>query len=263
MIVGVDWGGSLTKIVTPNKIEVFPSDIIGYRKMKVTNELRKYDFIFEYQGRKGLAGTLARDERTDLDRNRRGDSKLHDDALIRLLIALHQFGGKNVKLVVGQPISKHSEKHKIRAKLLGTHAITVNNTTKEITIQDVVVGVEGGSAIFSSPMKEKVHLIDIGSGTINFATIKNGRFINSQSDTIPKGIENVEDDYQAIADNIENMAIDLGWGNNRYLLGGGANLLEDYLNYPLLNPVFNGKKYGPELANTIGFYKVGELLWAK
>jgi plasmid segregation protein ParM len=264
MIVGVDWGGSLTKIATPYKIEMFPSDIIAYRKMKVTNELRKYDYTFEYNGRKGFAGTLARDERTDLDRNRRGDSKLHDDTLIRLLIALHQFGDTNVKVVVGQPINKHSdEKERIKQKIIGAHQLTVKNQTKTIHIQDVAVGVEGGSSLIGH--QGKVHLIDVGSGTINFATTNNGRFINSESDTISRGIENIDYGLEAIAENIQNVMIDLGWKEHEptYLSGGGAHLLIDYLHYPVMNPTLKGRIYGPEVANVIGFYKIGEMLWAK
>lgn len=266
MIVGGDWGNDHVKLCTPNGVQKFPSDIISYRDIKVENDLRIYDFIFEYGNRKGLAGTLARDEKNDLDRSRRGDTKLHEDALIRILIAIHQFTDTRIKLVVGQPIKQHSrDKERIKDMLLGTHRITVNGLEKTITIEDVLVAVEGGSALFSNPKRGKVHLIDIGSGTINFATSKNNRFINSESDTIPKGIENLDHNYEAIAQNIQNVAIDLGWKENEptYLVGGGAPLLKEYLPYPVFNPMFDGKLYPPEVANAIGFYKIGEQVWQK
>jgi plasmid segregation protein ParM len=258
MIVGFDWGNAYTKICTPNSVYSYPSDIIPYRKIKVSNALREHDYIFEYKGRKGIAGTLARDERTPLDRTRKGDTKLHEDALIRLLIGLPE---QPIKLVVGQPINRHSEdKERIIRMVKGTHYITVNGQLKRVEIIDVVVGVEGGSAYLSNPQK-RMHLIDIGSGTINFATIRDGRFINSQSTTIAQGLENTEQDYQSIAANIENIVLDLGWKDSIYAMGGGANVIP--LPYPKFNPIFKGRVYNPEFANCIGYYKIGEKLWGK
>ncbi|WP_010099512.1 ParM/StbA family protein [Ornithinibacillus scapharcae] len=261
MIVGFDWGNAYTKICTPHNVISYPSDIIPYRKIKVSNSLREHDFIFDYRGRKGIAGTLAREERTILDRTRKGDTKLHEDALIRLLIGLHQLPDKHFQIVVGQPINRHSEdKEQIISMAKGVHAITVNGSRKEIIVKDVVVGVEGGSAYLSNPSKH-IHLIDIGSGTINFATVKDGRFINSQSTTIAQGLENTEQDYESIAVNIKNIVLDLDWKDSIYVMGGGAHLIP--LPYPRFSPIYNNRIYGPELANAIGYYKIGEKLWAK
>jgi plasmid segregation protein ParM len=260
MIVGFDWGNKNIKICTPYNVYMYPSDIIPYRKIKVSNALREHDYIFEYNGRKGIAGTLARDEKTALDRARKGDTKLHEDALIRLLIGLHQLPDKHFQVVVGQPINRHSEdKTKIINMVQGVHVVTVNGIKKEIIIKDVAVGVEGGSAALSNPHKE-LHLIDIGSGTINFATVKRGRFINSQSTTISQGLENTEQDYQSIAANIENIVIDLGW-KSAYVMGGGANVIK--LPYPIFTPIYQGRAYSPEYANCIGYYKIGEQLWSR
>ena len=139
----------------------------------------------------------------------------------------------------------------------GVHRITVNGTRKEIIIKDVVVGVEGGSAALSNPIAK--HLIDIGSGTINFATVKNGRFINSQSTTIPKGLENAE--LEGLAENIQNIVLDLDWKDSIYVMGGGAHKVK--LPYPVFTPLFQGRAYGPEFANAIGYYKIGEKLWLR
>jgi len=254
MIIGADWGNYETAICTPTALEVFPSDIIPYRVLKVENDLRKYDFIFEYGDRKGLAGTLAKDERNSLHRGRRGDSKLHEDALIRLLIGLHQFATNNVNVVVGQPISKHSrDKARIKDMLEGSHTITVNGIQKTIRIREVAVAAEGAGAYFAHPMPGIVHFIDIGSGTINFATMKNGRFINESSDTVPKGLENLDHNYEAIAESIRNVMIDLEWKDNVYLLGGGAEIMQPYLGFRVVDQ--------PDTANARGFYRIGDSLW--
>ncbi len=270
MIVGYDWGGYNSKLCAPDIIENFPSDIIPDR-IKVENDLRKYDFIVEYKGVTRLAGQLARDERTSLDRNRRGDSKFHKDALIRLLIGLHQFVPENrVKVVVGQPISRHrEEKELIKDMLVADHTITVNDVTKTITIEDAAVAAEGASAWYANPTPGIARFIDVGSGTINLGTVKNKRFISNQSGTLTKGIESSNYTYEELTETIRNVAVDeLEWNYNDpvYLVGGGAKLLIDYVQHifqysRLFNPLFQNKTYPPDLANAIAFYEIGELLW--
>ncbi|SET69486.1 plasmid segregation protein ParM [Oceanobacillus limi] len=268
MIVGIDWGNYRTKICTDTTVESFPSDILPYRTQKVTNSMRKYDFIFEYNGRRGIAGELAHDERTLLDRNKRGDTKLHEDALIRALLALSTLSlTEPVRLVVGQPIARHNaDKDDIRRMLIGTHEITVNNVKRRIIVDDVAVGVEGGSAALAGlPSKSKSYYIDIGSGTINFASVSSGRFINAESDTVSRGMENIAGGNESIAESIRNITIDLGWSPNAsvQLIGGGAEELSEYLGYPPLYSIYNGKTYPPEFANVIGYYRIGERLWRK
>lgn len=258
MIIGVDWGNAYTKVCTPYNVTKFPSMIIPYRPINVENELRKNDFIFEYNGRRGLAGTIAMDEQTELDRNRMGDTKLHEDALIRLLIALHQYGNGELKVVVGQPIRTHqTDKNKIIEMIKGNHVITINGDTKEINVKDCIVGVEGGGAILSNYMGKHIHVVDIGSGTINFATMSSGRFINSQSTTIVKRLDSTA--YE-IKRSIQNTAIELGWKKEFYVTGGGAYELKEF---PSFSGTFGGRVYPPEYSNVIGFYKLGEVVYGK
>lgn len=265
MIVGYDWGNYMAKLCTPSIIKTFHSNIINWQDNWIDFVPGNNDFIFEYQGRKGITGQIAFDEKTEIDTNKKGDTKLHEDALIRLLVGLHQFADSEVKVVVGQPINQHKrDKESLINMLIGKHKITVNGITKTIWIKDAAIGVEGGTAILANLKPGIIHLIDIGSGTINMATIKNGRFINTQSDTIPKGLENLKRDPNSIVTNIKNYTDDLGWLDDEpvYLLGGGAHALKDYTHYPLFMPILHGQSHDPVVANAIGFYKLGENLWS-
>lgn len=264
MIIGADWGNYSTNICTPYRVETYPSNIIAWEDEWLDFTPSKYDFIFEFNGRKGIAGQIAFDEATDIDTNKKGDTKFHEDALIRLLVGLHKFTEGSVKVVVGQPIKHHKrDKEMIKEMLIGKHKITVNDETKTIHINDAIVGVEGGSAFLSQPKKGTVHFIDAGSGTINLATVKNGRFINSQSDTISKGMENLKRNPKSIIENIKNITKDLGWLEHEsvYLLGGGSHVLKQYTDYELLQPVFNHQLQDPVVANAIGFFRLGERTW--
>lgn len=273
IIVSVDGGNSGTKTVTPFNVYKYPSNIIGYNTFNVDVKLRdKQDFIFEYADRKGLAGQIAQDESTSMHITRKGESKLHEDALIRVLIALHQFVEDNhVKLIVGQPIIMHKkDKERMQDMFEGSHTITVNDVTRTIHIDEVRVGVEGGSAFYSNVTNELVHLIDIGSGTLNFATYLNKRLVNNKSTSTPLGIENFRGSLEELASTIKSWAINLNWGENERVLihGGGAvplyPLLQcEFNNIQVLSPVYNGIEYTPEFANVIGFYRMGEKLWGK
>ena len=87
---------------------------------------------------------------------------------------------------------KESEKKKIQDMLLGTHEFIVNNRKQIIHIKNVGIAAEGCGAFWSSPVSGEVHIIDIGSGTVNLATIHNKRVINNSSQTLNFGIETVE-----------------------------------------------------------------------
>lgn len=268
MIIGYDWGNNCVKICTPYDVYSFPSNIIAWQEEWVDFTPGGNDFIFEYKGRKGIIGDIARDESTEIDMTKKGDTKLHEDALIRLLVGLHRYADEEeVKVVVGQPINQHQrDKEALIDLVKRTHTITVNGVEKDIAITDVLVGIEGGTAVLANPSRGTVHLIDVGSGTINLATVKEGRFLNSQSGTIPKGIENIRRDPETIVTNVVNYTRDnLGWkdGDPTYLLGGGAHILREYVDYPLFIPFLNGTSYDPVMANSIGFYKLGEGVWQK
>jgi plasmid segregation protein ParM len=189
-LIAVDPGGYGTKYMTHDKLGRFDSIMGEYRERRLEQSFGPDDMVVEYQGNKFFAGTLARYE-SEYAGSLLSDSKAHEEAKLRVLMAIHRvITSDHVKLITSQPIVKHieSEKRKIRDMLLGRHVITVNGEKKQFYVDEVNVGAEGGVAFWSHPIEGKDRILDIGSGTVNGATLDNRRYIDRESDTISLGM---------------------------------------------------------------------------
>jgi plasmid segregation protein ParM len=201
LIIGIDAGNNEVKACGPSGVDKFPSDIGEYRDRRLKQQHSPDDMVWEYNGKKGFAGTLARYE-SEYNGKMMGSTKAHEDTLLRVLLALHRQDDEVFHLVVGQPIESHTEvqKAKIITMLTGAHRITVNGRAKTLHIADVKVAAEGGASYWSCPVPGVVHQLDIGSGTINWATLIDGRYIDKDSFTMGFGANNTKTyDLEAMA----------------------------------------------------------------
>ena len=105
-IVGIDPGNEEVKYASRFGIVKFKSAIGEYRNRHIESSHGNDDMIFEFNGRKGFAGTLALAE-SEFGGSLMVDSKAHEDTKIRVLLALHHLPGTTYQIVVGQPIKKH------------------------------------------------------------------------------------------------------------------------------------------------------------
>lgn len=269
MILGIDAGNEDTKVCGPFGISKFASAIGPYRERNLRQTFGEDDMEFEYEGRKGFAGTLVKFE-CDWVNTRKGDSKAHFEAKLRVLLAIHRYGDdKEYDIVVGQPISTHSpeQKQAIKKMLLGDHELTVNGSKKAFTIRQVEVAAEGGSASLADPKKGLVRIIDIGSGTVNFATLYDMRYVDRDSFTVSVGMATARNkNYADMAQGIANEALQR-WKDSDYirLVGGGAEVLYPYLkeyfpNCEVLTPKIQSAEMiqmvHPVYANAVGFYQI-------
>lgn len=273
-IIGVDGGNDRVKIFGERGPIKFISSIGEYRDRKLEQTFGDEDMEFEYNGRKGFAGTLARYE-SEFCGNIMGDTKAHEDLLIRVLLGIHRYSENNkFKIVVGQTIGRHTEteKDKIKGMLNGKHTITVNDITKTIEILDTQVAAEGGAAFWSSPQIGVVRILDFGSGTVNAATLNNAKYIDKDSFTLTVGMNTtVSKDMDALARYVATECLKK-WSadDNIFLVGGAANTML----IPLSNYFFNTKilypgslidpsvkRYHPIYANAIGFYNIGRRIY--
>jgi plasmid segregation protein ParM len=272
MIVSVDAGNSEVKTVSAHGVDRFPSAIGEYRERNIKEKHGKDDIIYEYEGRKGFAGTLALYE-SEYGGAIMGESKAHLDAKLRVLIALHRLGASNVyNLVVNQPISKHddTEKAAIRAMLIGEHKITVNNIERTFRINDVVIAAEGGAAFLAEPRAGIVRVIDVGGGTVNCATFNNKRFIDRDSFTLPFGLNTVKNaDPNELVRGVVTQT-SKKWNPNDliYVVGGAATVLTTifqayYPNARKITPMFKGERLDAIFANAVGSYAIGSAVYAK
>jgi plasmid segregation protein ParM len=270
-IVGVDWGNNEVDVSSSQGLDQFSSSIGEYRERNIKEVHGKDDIVFEYQGRKGFAGTLALAE-SEFSGSLMGDSKAHEDAKLRTLIALYrQCKMENeFKIVVGQPISKHTEDEKKRIKkmLIGTHDITINGNRKIFTIKSVEIAAEGGAAFWAKPKDGLVRIIDVGSGTVNCASFIQKRFIDKDSFTLTYGMNTVKtNDVSEMARGIATQT-SKKWNKNDFIwiVGGAAEILTPYIKnfYPnaqTMYPTFQGREVHPVFANAIGFFNIGTAIY--
>lgn len=260
MIVGLDIGRSSVKLYDGERVLNFPSVVGEWRERKLKSSFSKNDLEIEFQGECYFVGTLAENE-SEFSRSMMTDNKCHDDTLILALTALHQANINACRVITGLPIKSHDTVNKAHLKSLlqGRHEITVNGESKDIIIKSVDVAAEGGAAFWSNPRPGKIRLIDGGSKTINFVTMKDKKYVDRDSGTLDFGFETNKsvNDKQLVA----RIAGELGkkWSSNDVILtaGGKADVLADHLQTYFSNV---GSIQDALYANAIGYYNIGNII---
>jgi plasmid segregation protein ParM len=145
--------------------------------------------------------------------------------------------------------------------LEGTHELVVNGVRKRVGIRKVNIASEGAAAFFTTNQEDLVRIIDIGSGTVNCATVIDGQFIDLESFTLEYGAEQGE--INAIAQALSSRLKGIWHQNERiHVVGGSAEQLVHemesefpcaFVHYPFQND--------PKFANAIGFHVIGEALY--
>lgn len=249
-LLSVDAGNFDTKVVHARGYDKFFSQIGEWRKRKATdahsNQDMDFHIINKYDDIKGFAGPLASLE-SEYGGTTFGVSKNHQDARIRILLAIHRnLIEPNINLVVGQPYASHTdeEKAEIIDSLVGEHTVTVNKKIKKFNINNVLVGIEGAMAFWSNPIEGAVNVIDVGSGTINCIHFVNKRIVDRKCKTLSFGSETNSSgvNYEGMANAIFKQ-MSSHWNKNDVTLvcGGSATkmvepLTKYYSNAQLLSP---------------------------
>jgi len=269
MILGIDAGSKNGKVATREGVFAFDSCVGDGRERRLETD---YPDMMQgvYQGKPFFAGVLAEKE-SYYPRRSMGLSKAHEDMKLRVLIALHRYSNEYENdLIVGQPIKMHlpDEKKKIVGLLEGEHTLILNGLQKTFRIRYVQVAAEGAGAFWCSPEEHrKVRIIDIGSGTVNIATIEGGFFIDRESDTLEFGAESHGSNIEAMTGGILSAMRKLcRKGDVIHIVGGVADIVHPLvsLEYPhakVIRPFIGNKGVHPCYANAVGFYRLGELMY--
>jgi len=262
--IAADCGRDLTKALSMGgKVDPFPSWVGTARTRKLENPLIPTDNILQTDFGTFFVGTLAvesEDRRRLMVREKvHRDTKIFVLTLIsRLLAAQHA----RITLTLGVPINQANKdvKQALEELLLGSYALTLNGVQKRFTIDRLQLVHEGAAAsrILFPNAPGTQRLIDIGSRTVNFATIVNGRYRDLESDTLDYGAETIESG-PALANRIIG---DLSryWGtfqDDTYALGGG--ILKDGVSATLKEAL--PKLHIPEdprFLNVRAFFEIGE-----
>lgn len=266
LILGVDAGNYNAKTVGPYGLDTYRTAICDWFERNFTEFYGADDMEFEINGRKGFAGSIAAVEDQFGGLSMFGESKAHEDTLIRVLLAIYRYqtkydcAGRPIALVTGQPIIAHkpSEKAKLQALLKGTHDVKVNGKHRSITIEEVGVAAEGTAAIWTKPTNGLVRIIDVGSGTVNCATLSEMRVVNTASSTFNFGMETVDDkyDYATNARGIIRATTALKWrrSDDVRICGQIASELLPHLRTHYMNA--QTLCDSPLYANAIGYYEI-------
>lgn len=268
LLVGLDAGNYEVKISGPLGHRKFRSALGEWRDRRLRQSHGSDDIEWAYNGKRGFAGTLALYE-SEFVGSMLGDSKAHEDALLRTLIALHLYGAVEYQIVTGTPIDRHTddEKRKIIDQAKGKHEITVNGDTRVLYIRDVRVAPEGGAAYWSDPTPGLVRLVDVGSGTVNLATLIDGRYVDRDSQTLRVGTESTKSrDLSALARAIVTHTSGKWDATDRIRIAGGAaeairpHIQGYYVDSQVLKPLGS---LSSSFANSCGFYAIAQRVFGK
>lgn len=273
MLMAIDSGNWEVKCVWENGYGSFNSCLGEGRQRNLKSEYPD-EMIVTYKNQLMFAGSLAEYE-SAYPRRSFGITKAHEDGRLRTLIAICRFGKGNVfDIVVGQPIRKHteSEKNLIINMLKGEHKIELNGVKKEFEIRNVTVTPEGAAIYWTfQEHSDLVRIVDIGSGTINIATIRDGFFVDKESTTLPFGTEVNKIDNTTISHAINSALNSICDRDDEIYVAGGKSVeLIDYIksqyhNCKLHHPYteVNGKieKLHPKFATAVGLYNLGRVIY--
>lgn len=280
LLLGVDAGNFMAKTAGPYGLDSYRTAICDWFQQDFVESFGSDDMEFEIDGKKGYAGSIAVYEDVFGGSGMYGDSKAHRDTKIRVLLAIHRYidrycpGLDAVSIVTGQPITSHNdaEKQKLQNMLQGGHEFTVNGKKQYIYIEEVGIAAEGSGAFWSNSRTGKVRIIDVGSGTVNVATIIDKKIINNASETFNFGVETVNQGLESVANGIIRATTKLRWERNDsvHVCGGVASdalpfIQNHYPSAQIVQPLLqmdNGVEIAsPVFANAIGFYELAKLIY--
>lgn len=174
MILGVDLGNWNVKT---SEGDIFPS-----RYTVIENILGATGDVLEHEGIKYYI------KEGKLENNY--DKANKETNIILFLYSLAIQNKSYFKVVVGLPVLAYkNSKDKFRDKLLENkiYKLNLNGKEKTIVIEDIIVFPEGAGAYFNIQNRAKnAVIIDIGGGTTNIVSFKNGKL--DKCTTIAKGM---------------------------------------------------------------------------
>lgn len=278
LILGVDGGSFEGKVVGPHGAISFKSNVAPMPTIKVSEIHGDDDMVFEIDGKKGLAGTIAKNESRFGSSNMYGTTKAHDDTKKRVLLGIFRYLNKykiddvdNISIVTGQPIEGHDNEAKqiIKDMLIDDHKVVVNGKERILRIKEVGVAPEGTGGFWGSSQEHATcNLLDFGSGTVNAVHFSEFRHINVRSDTFNYGTETKNMTLEDVAYGAIRESTELGWKKDSIVLvcGGSAgkiitHISQHYENAQILIPTLvmekgNAQMLEPKFANAVGFFNI-------
>lgn len=231
-VIAGDCGRNGFKGVSESQRIYFPTARGRYRELRNGYLFGPQDMDVEYAGNRYFVGRVAAEEARD-GASLMISRKAHFDTKLYTLTGIHRLVNDlaRVFLVTGVPISLHYDQHKndMKKLLLGAHELIVNGVHKHFTIERVEVAAEGATAAWwiGNGRKDRFHVVDVGSRTVNYTTMVGGRWLDRDSDSFDYGFEtfggNEEEFARCLVSDLSKWLQPLG---PIVLIGGKGSLVE-------------------------------------
>lgn len=262
LILGIDAGNYEGKTAGLYGVDAWYTNISASKERRVLETFGEDDMEFVVNGRKGIAGTIAKYETRFNSKGIYGASKAHWYTEVRVLLSIYRYAVKygirpdNVSIVVGQPYVGHTDalKAELKSMLQRSHAITVNGDSMTINIEEVGVAPEGVGAFWGSDKQcTTCKVVDVGSGTVNAISFEDYRVTNYNSNTLNYGTE-VITEMDELAIGIIQDTTALGWSSADRIIvcGGSASEMLPHIQSHYSKAVLLSTQ--PKFANAVGFY---------
>jgi len=270
--IGIDTGRKLTKVAGENVL-IFPSVVGTARRLKLENEA---DYDIKIDGKHYFVGWLA-DEAYDR-REMASESKIHDETRVLFLTALSLMLNSEEPLLItsGLPVSQYSPETKIlyNGLVQGRHQIEMKGMRINANIDLIHVLPEGAGAWWDAVLSESgrisdhslmrqpvTRILDLGSRTINYLTLIEGRYLDRCSGTFNYGcleMERPDNDpdrfTRRIMADLTKQWSDIKRSDVLFLTGGGALKMRDAFAREFLTIIV---ACNPVTANVRGYRKMG------
>lgn len=255
----------------PGPVLQFPSMVGEWRPLRIGDP---GDYTVEVDGQRYYVGRAAEESYTR--REMCLESKIHAETRLLFLTALAVARVQpGTQVVTGVPVTQHTEavKRDLRALLCGRHAVTVNGRQVLVEVPDLLVCPEGAAAFWGHVLDDAgrvtrpdltvqhVLVLDLGSRTVNYVSLVQGRYRDRDSGTLPYGMLELRlmgsGQEAALARRIVadlSQRLPLEPDTPVLLAGGGAHVLGEALrqHFRRLEIVPS-----PETANAIGYRRLG------
>lgn len=216
-VAGIDAGNSETTFVAPRGRVITIPSFIGSGSLEELQRIRggigagtlhDDEFVLEYQNRSYFIGRLAVEESLDATSGRGNINRYWDGHTLKLLLVLAGAAFRSphltMRLVTGLPVQVWSAeaKEKVRQRLLGTHRYTLNGEERTLTIEGVLVVMEGAgaSALYGTDEQVMQGVIDVGGRTTDLFMSEGQRPIKPRCVGTDRGVEKVGDILKELAE---------------------------------------------------------------
>lgn len=149
------------------------AELLRVRGGMGSEELASGEYVLDYGGRSSFVGTLALEQARDGSSARGDVSRYWNGHTLRLLLTLCGGALKStsmaVQVVTGLPVAVWSKEtvKRVQHALIGEHRFTLNGRARTLTVEAVMVMMEGAGALAAHGVAENVPqaVIDVGGRT--------------------------------------------------------------------------------------------------